>query len=319
MFSGLLCFKKNPCSFLLFIICSLFATGSFAQKAEVKPKTDRELTRKIEQAIAGFGGDVGVYVHHIKKNRVVEIQADTVFPTASMVKIPILCGLFDKLHSGQLAYDSVLIYRDSLRYDDGIVGSLRDSAKIPLSYVLMLMETISDNTGSLWMQALAGGGATINNWLQKQGFVHTRVNSRTPGRADAQRTYGWGQTTPREMAELMTLIRFGGAISPDVSERMYRLLGRQFWDGQALSQLPPEIKVAAKNGAVNRAKSEVVYVHAPHGDYVFCITTKNQKDERWKADNEGYVLLRTLSAILWNHFEPRYAWKPLEGNEKWHY
>lgn len=305
--------------FLLFL--TLLNLGClFAQPIKIDgTRPDKALAQKITEAIQGFHGDVGVYVRNLRTNRVVEIKADTVFPTASMVKVPILCGIFDNLHKGELQYDQILTYRDSLHYDDGIVGSLRDSAQIPLPYVLMLMETLSDNTGSLWMQALAGGGETINKWLAAHGFENTRVNSRTPGRQEAQKTYGWGQTSPREMAELIALIRAGKVISPAVSERMYRILGRQFWDGDALSQIPPTIQVIAKNGAVNQSKSEVVLVHAPHGDYVFCLTTKNQNDERWKPDNEGRVLLRNLSRLIWTHYEPKYNWKPLEGSAKWQY
>ena len=302
------------------LLVSLMALGNLsAQYAKTSTQTDKALTKKIAAAIDGFHGDVGVYVRNLRTNRTVEIDADTIFPTASMVKVPILCGVFDKLHKGELQYNQVLTYRDSLHYDDGVVGSLRDSAQIPLPYVLMLMETLSDNTGSLWMQALAGGGEAINQWMADRGFAHTRVNSRTAGRQQAWKTYGWGQTTPREMAELVAMIRAGKVISPDVSERMHRLLGRQFWDEDALSQIPPTIQVITKNGAVNRSKSEVVLVHAPHGEYVFCVATKNQADDRWKPDNEGRVLLRTLSRIIWNHYEPKHDWQPLEGSAKWQY
>ena len=309
---------KDLC--LLLIISILSFAEMHAQPLGIGPtRPDKVLTRQVAETIKGFHGEVGVYIRNLRTNRTVEIDADTLFPTASMVKVPILCGVFDKLEKGELKYDQVLTYRDSLHYDDGVVGSLRDSAQIPLSYVLMLMETLSDNTGSLWMQALAGGGTSINQWMEKQGFQKTRVNSRTPGRQEAQKTYGWGQTTPREMAELLVMIRAGKAVSPAASERMYRLLGRQFWDAQALSQIPPTIQVIAKNGAVNQAKSEVVLVHAPHGEYVFCITTKNQQDERWQPDNEGYVLLRTLSRLIWNHYEPKYDWQPLPDSPKWQY
>ena len=57
-------------------------------------------------------------------------------------------------------------------------------------------------------------------------------------------------------------------------------------------------------------------VHAPHGDYVFCIATKDQEDQRWQKDNEGYALIRKVSAIIWKHFEPKSEWKPAEGSEK---
>lgn len=280
-------------------------------------KNDPKLDRQLRAALSGFRGEVGVYVRNLRTGKTVAVNADTLFPTASTVKIPIQCGLFDKISRGDLKYGQELVYKDSLHYDDGLVGSLKDGAKIPLNQVVMLMETVSDNTGSLWCQALAGGGAAINQWLETNGFHQTRVNSRTPGRAANQKQYGWGQTTPRELANLLVYIREGRAVSPDASDEMYRNLGRQYWDNDGLSQLPPGIKTTAKNGAVNQSRSEVVLVHAPHGEYVYCIMTRNQQDQSWERTNEGFALLRTVSAILWRHFEPKSTWKPAAGYEKW--
>jgi beta-lactamase class A len=287
--------------FLTFLLLSIQCLTVQAQPV----KNDPKLERQLRSALAGFRGNVGVYVRNLRTGKTVAINADTLFPTASTVKIPIQCGVFDKINRGELKYGQELVYRDSLHYDDGIVGSLKDGAKIPLSEVIMLMETVSDNTGSLWCQALAGGGATINQWLETNGFRQTRVNSRTPGRTAAQKQYGWGQTTPRELADLLTYIRQGRAVSPDASDEMYRNLGRQYWDNDGLAELPPDVKTACKNGAVNQSRSEVVLVHAPHGEYVYCVMTKNQKDESWERSNEGFTLLRTVSSILWHHFEPK--------------
>ncbi|MFD2521877.1 serine hydrolase [Emticicia soli] len=300
---------------LLFIALLNIIICPFAGFAQVL-KEDQKLKAKLEELIKDFKGDVGIYVRNIKTNKVVAINADTIFPTASMIKIPIMIGTFDKIKQGRLKYEQELIYRDSLKYDDGIVGSLKDSAKITLSKVVMLMCTVSDNTGSLWLQALSGGGKRINAILDSLGFQVTRVNSRTPGREANRTQYGWGQTSPREMANLLTMIREGKIISPAYSDRMYRNLGRQFWDEEGLSQIPENIKVATKNGAVNRSRSETVLVHAPSGEYVYSVITKNQKDESWDRNNEGYELLRKVSALLWHYFEPKSKWKPVEGYEK---
>ncbi|GAB4029532.1 hypothetical protein GCM10028809_20310 [Spirosoma gilvum] len=301
----------------LFISLIFLFYSSLPTSGQATHKNDTRLERKLQTALAGFRGTAGIYVYHLRTGKTISINADTLFPTASMIKIPIQCGLFDKIHKGELSYNQELVYKDSLHYDDGIVGSLKDGAKITLSKVVMLMETVSDNTGSLWCQALAGGGSAINTWLETNGFHQTRVNSRTPGREANRSQYGWGQTSPREMAELLLYIRQGKAVSPDASDEMYRNLGRQFWDGDGLSQIPPNVKVATKNGAVNQSRSEVVLVHAPHSDYVFCIMTKNQQDQSWERSNEGFTLLRTVGAIIWQHFEPKSTWKPDEGYEKW--
>lgn len=301
---------------ILLFLTLLTATLSAQPQATGKTVVDKKLTAQLEAALAGFRGQAGVYVRNLKTNRIAAVHADSLYPTASMVKVPIMCGIFDKIEKGEITFGQELVYRDSLKYDDGIVGSFRDSTKIALPKVIHLMISQSDNTGSLWLQAMAGGGAAINEWLDRNGFPNTRVNSRTPGRKEFQARYGWGVTTPREMAELVAMIRNGKAVGPAASDRMYRYLGMQFWDGEAISQLPPSVKVAAKSGAVNQAKSEVLVVHAPHGDYVFCIATKNQEDQRWQKDNEGYALIRKVSAIIWKHFEPKSEWKPVDGSEK---
>jgi beta-lactamase class A len=57
-------------------------------------------------------------------------------------------------------------------------------------------------------------------------------------------------------------------------------------------------------------------VNAPSGDYVFCVITKSQTDQSEQPDNEGYVLLRRVSALLWKYFEPGHPWHPAPGAEQ---
>jgi beta-lactamase class A len=276
------------------------------------------LESSLREAANGVRGTVGIYVHHLRTGETVAINADTLFPTASMIKVPILCGVFDKIEKDELDYHAEMVYRDSLWYAGvDILGSFADSSKITLSKLAMLMIATSDNTASLWLQLLAGTGTTINSWMERNGYMHTRVNSRTPGREAMRSRFGWGVTTPREMANLLIQILEGRAVSPGASDEMYRVLSNIYWSGEALSQIPPTINAASKQGAVDRSRSEVVLVNAPHGDYVFCVITKDQEDTSWVYDNEGYVLIRTVSRLLWNHFEPDFGWKPVPGHEKW--
>lgn len=283
--------------FLFFIATICWSFSCLAQK------TDKKLSEKINKLIKGFKGDVGIYVHDLERNRIVAINADTVFPAASMVKVPILVGIMDKLDKHELDYHQTLTYTNSLFYDDGdIIGNLKDSAKIELSKVMMLMLTTSDNTASLWLQQLAGTGKRINEIMETNGFAITRVNSRTPGRENNRTQYGWGQTSPREMVQLMELIATKKLLNDTASEKMLRLLGRNYWDEQALSQIPAGVFVASKNGAVNASRSEVLYVNADDARYIFCICTKNNKDTSWENSNEAWVLTNQLSKMLWEYF-----------------
>jgi beta-lactamase class A len=275
-----------------------------------RERRDPALEARLTALVRGFEGDVGIYVRHLPTGRTAALRADELFPTASMIKVPILVGVFDAVARGQLRYQQPLTYRDSLAYPgEDLTAQLRDSAAVPLAQVATLMETFSDNTASLWLQGLVGGAA-VNAWLAAHGFDSTRVNSRVPGRETARARMGWGQTTPREIARLVVAIREGRAVSRGASEEMYRHLTRSHWTGEALSQLPPWVQAASKQGAVDRSRSEVVLVNAPSGDYVFAVITRNQRDTTYAPSNAGFALLRRVSALLWRTFEPGRPWTP---------
>ncbi|ANH81091.1 serine hydrolase [Niabella ginsenosidivorans] len=291
----------------------LLASALFIYLPGYTQKEDKKLKVLIENAISGFHGDIGVYVHHLKKNTSVAVNADTIFPTASIVKVPILTGVFNKIAQKELKLSQEFVYDAKRAYGgSGLMQFYKDSARTDLSTMISLMLSYSDNVAAIWLQELAGGGAAINPLMDQLGLRNTKVNSRTEGRQDLWKKYGWGQTTPREMAQLFTLIRQGKVIDARYSDKMYRYLKNQFYNGRSLSQIPATVNTICKTGSIDDARGEVVLVNAPGGDYVFCILTKNNKDRSWTDDNEAEVLTRKLSNIIWNHFEPKQAFTPFE-------
>jgi beta-lactamase class A len=287
-------------------LCLISGIFLFAQKA------DSKLQKNIEESIRGFNGEIGIYVKNLRTGRIASINADTIFPTASIVKVPILIGIMDKLQNGELEYDSTLVYKDSLLYEgEDILGAFKNDERILLKKVIMLMLTTSDNTASLWLQSLAGKGTRINEILDSLGLLYTRVNSRTPGRENNRTKYGWGQTTPKEMGIIFEKIYRNEIFSAAACDRMMRSLGRNYWDlDEAISQIPPYIEVFSKNGCVNASRSEVLLVNAPGNPYIFCIFTKNNKDTQWTHNNEAWAMARKISLMLWNYFEPKDKWEP---------
>jgi beta-lactamase class A len=226
-----------------------------------------ELQKMIQKAITGFNGKVGVYVEHLNTGEKVSINADSIFPTASIVKVPIMVGIYSKINEEKLYPEMPLLYRDSISYGgSGLMQFFKDSTLTDLQTLLSLMIGYSDNTTSLWCQNLAGTGTRINEIMETLDLRHTRVNSRTPGRKDYWKKYGWGQTTPREMSNLMVKIRRGEIFNMELSEEMYRLMTNVVYDDYALSALPANVQAASKQGMVNASRSELVLVNAPGGD-----------------------------------------------------
>jgi beta-lactamase class A len=281
---------------ILFCFLPVFATAQ---------KTDKKLQTKIQEAISGYNGDIGIYIKNLRTGKIVSINADTIFPTASIVKVPILLGIMDKINKAELKYDSTFTYKDSLLYEGSdILGSFKNNETIVLKKLVMLMLTTSDNTASLWLQSIAGTGTRINEILGSTGLKNTRVNSRTPGRENNRTQYGWGQTTPAEMGTIFEKIYRNEIFSAATCERMLRCLGRNYWDEEeAISMIRPTIEVFSKNGCVNASRSEAMIVNAPTNPYVFCIFTKNNKDISWTYDNEAWAMARKVSKLLWEYYK----------------
>jgi len=101
------------------------------------------------------------------------------------------------------------------------------------------------------------------------------------------------------MVNLMEVIVTRKLLSDSLSEKMIRLLGRNYWDEQAISQIPANVFVASKNGAVNASRSEVLYVKGNGKEYIFCICTKDNVDKSWGNNNEAWALAMKLSKLLW--------------------
>ncbi len=134
----------------LIFCCSLIFLFIPSIKAQ---KIDKKLQKKIDALIEDFNGDIGIYIKNIKNDKTVMVNADTVFPMASIVKVPILIGVMDKINRGELTYHQELQYKDSLLYAGvDMLGSFKQNEKIELSKLTMLMLTMSDNTASLWLQ-----------------------------------------------------------------------------------------------------------------------------------------------------------------------
>ena len=269
-------------------------------------KKKNKIKKEIYSLVNQFDGDVSVYIKHLKLNFEFGINEERVMPTASLIKIPILIKIFDRIEKNELSLDSVVTYyKDSIDYKwkgEDAISRFKDGEKITVKKLLTHMITLSDNHASLWLQKIAGGGIAINNWLSMNNFKKTRVNSRTKGRETDKKKYGWGETTAKEMSDLLIKIREGKILTKPYSEKIYRHLTRIYWDEEALSQIPPNFQVASKQGAISQSRSEVLLVNAPKGDYAFCVITNNQKDTSWDYNNEGFVLIRNISKLLWKYF-----------------
>ena len=74
---------------LVMISCT---AGSHNNKTDILT-----LEKELNNLANLFQGEVGVYVKHLKTGKEIAINADSLFPTASMIKVPILLTVFHRI------------------------------------------------------------------------------------------------------------------------------------------------------------------------------------------------------------------------------
>lgn len=282
-----------------------------------------EFTGKLEQAVAAHEGTMGIYIRNLKSGEEIAINADVPMPTASTIKVPIMCAAFDLLASGKGPfkdyYDTRILETSSSVGGAGFLQNYKDKTKVELKELMHLMITVSDNFATNMLVDWIGIGS-VNVWLEKNGFEQTRIFSTVFGRqiadAEGRKQWGLGRTTCREMGQLLGMIYDGKAGTAATCDEMLRLLGHQYFDGNIASNVPPTTWVGSKGGSVNDSRSDCAIVSGPTATYILIVYTKDNKDRSWGKTNAAELAIGRISAMTWKHYEPTSTWeRPTEAEK----
>lgn len=81
-----------------------------------------QIDAELHALVDGFDGDVGIYVRHLERPYEYAHRADELFPTASMIKAPILGALLQRVEDGELEYHQKLTYTKDRLYAGEEIG-----------------------------------------------------------------------------------------------------------------------------------------------------------------------------------------------------
>ena len=94
----------------LFVFLVLMAAIFFcAGCRSISSSESHDLEQTLRIAIESFQGEVGVYVRKLDGGCEVAIGADELYPTASLIKVPIVMALLDKVEVGQLDWNRPIV------------------------------------------------------------------------------------------------------------------------------------------------------------------------------------------------------------------
>ncbi len=267
-------------------------------------QTLNRLRAPLEQRIAGHKGVVGLYVQDLASGETLSIRGGERFPSASVIKVPILVELFQQVERGPLKLtDPLVLLAADQRPGSGVLQFLSTPHTLTVGDAAMLMIILSDNSATnliIDKIGIRNVNARMDSLGLKQTRLHAKVFLGTSTTIDtaATRQWGLGVTTPEEMGMLFEKLYRGTAVSPAASKQMLDMLRRNFDSEEIPRLLPPGVTVAHKTGKLDASRSDCGIVYNEGRDYVLCIFTRENEDRSWRIDTEARVTMGELARIV---------------------
>ena len=263
------------------------------------------LRKKLDSIADAHHGVVGYSVIDLETGTRINRRGDETFSTASLIKVPILVTVYDLVAKGQLSLDDPLTV---LKIDQvpgsGITQFLHNGTVLTIHDAAWLMSTISDNTAT---NLLLDRIIIRRVWakMDSLGLQHTRVHSKSFLRnssvaMDSSVKYGFGVTTPNEMARLFELMALGKAVSPAADSAMLDILEHNTTDFM-LQRYLEGARAAHKDGETDAVRTECTLWYL-RNRVVACVLTKENTDQRWVLDNEAQLTLANMGLAIVNAF-----------------
>jgi beta-lactamase class A len=277
----------------LVIVCAGFAVyyGSVWMKGRMAPPIETrktvespirddewaEMTGSLKGYADAYRGHVGIYLKDLNSGKTWEYNPDRLFPSASLIKVPIMASVFKKIALGAITLDTqIKLTRRDRVGGSGSLKWVRDGTSLSVLEIVYKMITESDNTATRMLIDYVGVDYLARTFTEL-GLVNTNITmegmSLTSGRPVRENF-----TTAREMAMLMEKIYNGEMINRQASEEMLDVLKHNKSRSRLRKGLPMGWEIGHKTGLLRRSCHDVGIVFSPRGDYVIAVLTSNVPD-----------------------------------------
>lgn len=260
--------------FALIVLLSPLLLLAQQQSTENPLLTDMnaKLARDLNAAAESHDGVMGIFVKDLTSGQHFEVNADTVFPQASSIKIPLLIELMRQAQSGKLNLnDRVEIHRAGLVGGSGVLQFLSDGGSaISLHDLAVLMVVLSDNSATNLLIDRVGMD-NVNTMLDGLGLRQTRL-ARKMIDIDAERADRENHSTPRQMGTLVEMLNEGKLLD-SVHTRMTLEILEYPKESPIRAGVPEGVTVAEKPGSLNGAQCDSGIVFLEGHPYVISVMT----------------------------------------------
>jgi beta-lactamase class A len=290
----------------LFACFVLFLASSFAQTANhpanlPSAEKTKVLWQKLESSIRDvdehLDGVIGVAIEDLKTGEHFFLNENEVFAQASSIKIAVLANLYLQAQQGKLKLtDLYTVQSSDLVPDSDIMNGLTPGVtRITLRDLATMMVAVSDNSATNVLIDRVGM-ENVNAMLDSLGLTHTRLRRKMMD-LDAAKQGRENISTPREMMTLLEAIYKEKVLNKESTTDFFKVLSTNK-DSWIPRDLPADIKIANKPGALEGVRNDSGIVFVEGRPYVICVMTAFLRNER-----DGEQAISKISRDAWRMFD----------------
>jgi len=249
----------------------------------------------IEQArrlIAATGGSIGLLVKNLRTKEILfSHNAEAVFPSASVIKVPILMAMMREAEAGRLDLGEALPVSGENLVEGGLVHAMTEGLALPWRDHALFMITLSDNASTNHIISRLGF-ETVNAMIGELGMTST-VLGRKMLDFQARSRGNDNFTSCRDMCTLFEHLHE----NPGKYKEVLNILKKQIHNNLLSGLLDPDaFEFAHKTGALSHTLHDTGIMYL--GDPIFvAFMSKDLKREQ-----DGYRLAHELGLLIYEEY-----------------
>ncbi len=233
-----------------------------------------------------------VYVWEYTNGTYVDINADEIYPAASIIKIPVLIEMFREIENGKFTLNDHVVLEDFYRASgSGKLQYSQGGIAHSLDYLAKIMIQNSDNSSTNMIMSKIGGMPEMNRAMNRWGLTKTHINNWLPDLS------GTNVTTAREMAKMFYNIDSTKILSNESKRHIAGYLGHVKNNRLLQAGLPSNAILLHKTGDIGFVLGDAGIVKTSNGKkYIVVILAKRPYNNL-----QGKEFIVKASEIIYNN------------------
>ena len=233
-----------------------------------------------------------IYVWEYDQGQYVDINANEIYPAASIIKIPILVRMFKSIEANQFTiYDEMKMIEQYRSSGSGNLQYYQANRNYTMDYLAKIMIQDSDNTSTNMIMAKMGGMDDVNIGLRDWGISKTYVRTWLPD------LKGTNKTTAADMAKILYNLDNPGFLNINSREYIIDYMSHVKNDRLIKAGLGEGALFIHKTGDIGIMLGDAGIVFAPNGKkYIVVILAKRPHNSY-----QGKEFIVKASEIIYNY------------------